>query len=158
MNGTTFFICGSIFGAAAAIATVAIAQTEMDPLKLSPQLYTARLENDRVRAYEYRIKPGVKDPMHSHPPGLVYVLAGGQLRSTSPEGVVSELKLQRGDLIWRNGVSHSLENVGSSEVHALSVELKPCAVGPVARQKNGGADRESLMGDDGPTASALGNQ
>jgi quercetin dioxygenase-like cupin family protein len=133
MNGTALFICGSIFGATAAIATLAIAQPEMDPLKLSPQLYTARLENDRVRVYEYRIKPGVKEPMHSHPHGLVYVLAGGKIRSTSAAGVVSETESKAGDLMWREGLSHSLENVGSSEVHALSIELKPCTSDPAAR-------------------------
>lgn len=128
MNSTALFFCGSAFGAAIAIGTVAIAQTEMDPLKLSPQLYSARFENDRVRVYEYRAKPGVKDPMHSHPPGLVYILAGGQMRSTSPDGVVTELNLEPGELTWREGLSHSLENVGTSEVHALSIELKPCAL------------------------------
>jgi beta-alanine degradation protein BauB len=133
MNGTALFICGSIFGATAAIATMAIAQPEMDPLKLSPQLYTARLENDRVRVYEYRIKPGVKEPMHSHPHGLVYVLGGGKIRSTSPAGVVSESESQTGNLMWREGLSHSIENVGTSEVHALSIELKPCSPDPVAR-------------------------
>lgn len=126
MNRTALFFCGSIFGAVTAVATVAIAQTEMDPLKLSPQLYTARFENDRVRVYEYRAKPGVKDPMHSHPAGLVYILAGGRMRSTSPAGVVTELNLKPGDLQWREGLSHSLENIGNSEVHALSIELKPC--------------------------------
>jgi beta-alanine degradation protein BauB len=151
-------ICGSIFGATAVIATVAIAQTEMDPLKLSPQLYTARVENDHVRAYEYKIKPGVKDPMHSHPTGLlVYVLAGGHLQNTSPDGAVSELNLKRGDLIWREPLSHSLKNVGNSEVHALLIELKPCAPDPAARQ-NGSTDHASLMGNDGSTASSLQKQ
>ena len=126
MNGTALFLCGSIFGAAAAMTTVAIAQGELDPLKLSPQLYTARLENDYVRAYEYRIGPGVKDPMHAHPHGLVYIIAGGKLRSTSPDGSVTDSELKAGDLTWREGLHHSLENVGSSEVHALSIELKPC--------------------------------
>ena len=75
MNGTALFICGSLFGATAAITTVAIAQAGMDPLKLSPQLYPARLENNYVRVYEYRIKPGVKDPMHSYPHGRVFARA-----------------------------------------------------------------------------------
>ena len=101
-----------MFGAAAAIATVAIAQSDLDPLRLSPQLYTARFENDCVRAYEYRIKPGVKDPMHSHPRGLVYVLGGGRMRSTSPSGIVSDSDLKTGDLTWRESLSHSLENIG----------------------------------------------
>jgi len=89
-------------------------------------LYTARFENAYVRVYEYRIQPGVKDPMHSHPHGLVYVLAGGSLRSTSPAGEVAVHDLKAGDLSWREALSHSLENVGKSELHALSIELKAC--------------------------------
>jgi quercetin dioxygenase-like cupin family protein len=126
MNNTALFICGSLFGATAAITTVAIAQAETDPLKLSPQLYTARLENNYVRVYEYRIKPGVKDPMHSHPHGLVYALAGGTIRSTAPDGKSSTNEIKAGELVWREGLSHALENVGTTEMHALSVELKPC--------------------------------
>ena len=115
------------------MTTVAIAQGELDPLKLSPQLYTARLENDYVRAYEYRIGPGVKDPMHAHPHGLVYIIAGGKLRSTSPDGSVTDSELKAGDLTWREGLHHSLENVGGSEVHALSIELKRCVSNPATR-------------------------
>jgi quercetin dioxygenase-like cupin family protein len=130
MKPTAVFLCGSLFGVVAALATVAVAETELDPLKLSPQLYTARLENDRVRVYEYRIRPGVKDPLHSHPPGLVYVIAGGRMRSTSPAGAVSETDLKPGDVTWREGLRHELENVGTSEVHVLSIELKPGMAAP----------------------------
>ena len=124
MNKPTLFLCGSVFGAAVAIASVALAGPELDPVKLSPQLYTVRLDNDNVRVYEYRITPGVKDPMHSHPHGLMYILAGGKMRSSSPSGIVSDVEMKTGDVIWRESVSHSLENIGSSEVHVLSVELK----------------------------------
>ena len=137
MNKTAVFLCGSVFGAAVAMATVALAGTELDPVKLSPQLYTVRLDNDHVRVYEYRIAPGVKDPMHSHPHGLMYVLAGGTMRSTSRAGVVSDVDVKAGDVIWRESVSHSLENIGRSEVHALSVELKPAPPGPAARGGQG---------------------
>lgn len=37
----------------------------LDPVALSPQLYSVRFENDRVRVLEYRLKPGGKEPMHS---------------------------------------------------------------------------------------------
>src|SRR5207248_2474521 len=50
-----------------------------DPLKASPQYYKILLENDRVRVLEYRLKPGEKEAMHSHPAGVVYVLSGGTL-------------------------------------------------------------------------------
>jgi hypothetical protein len=133
MNRAVLFICGALCGAVAAISTVAIAEAELDPLKLSPQLYTARLENNYVRVYEYRIKPGVKDPMHSHPHGLVYALAGGTLRSTSPDGRTSTNDIKAGELVWREGLSHALENVGSTEMHALSIELKPCTADATAR-------------------------
>jgi hypothetical protein len=39
-----------------------------DAVKLSPQYYTVKAENDRVRVLEYRLKPGEKEVMHSHPP------------------------------------------------------------------------------------------
>ena len=124
MNRTSFFLCGAAFGAAVAIAGVALAETELDPVKLSPQLYSVRLDNDHVRVYEYRITPGVKDPMHSHPHGLMYVIAGGKMRTTSPAGTASDVELKSGDVVWRESLSHALENIGSSEVHVLSIELK----------------------------------
>lgn len=124
MNKPLLFACGTLLGAAIAVAGLAVAQAELDPVKLSPQLYTVRLDNEHVRVYEYRIRPGVKDPMHSHPHGLMYIIEGGTMRSTSPAGATSEAQLKAGDVIWRERLSHALENVGASEVHVLSVELK----------------------------------
>ncbi len=68
MNRTALFTCATLCGitaTVAAMAAMAAAQPELDPLQLSPQLYTARFKNDFVRVYEYSIKPGVKDPMHA---------------------------------------------------------------------------------------------
>ena len=124
MHRLTVFLCGSALGVALTIAGIAIAETSLDPVRLSPQLYTVRLDNDQVRVYEYRILPGVKDPMHAHPHGLMYIIGGGRMRSTSPAGVASDVELQAGAVIWREGLTHALENIGSSEVHVLSVELK----------------------------------
>jgi hypothetical protein len=41
-----------------------------------------------VRVLEYRLKPGEKEPMHSHPAGVVYVLTG--------------------ESIWRDPVTHAI--------------------------------------------------
>jgi hypothetical protein len=38
-----------------------------DPVILSPQYYTVEAEDERVRVLEYRLKPGQKEVMHSHP-------------------------------------------------------------------------------------------
>jgi len=93
-------------------------------VKVSAQYYTVRLENDRVRVLEWRFKPGEKEKMHSHPDGVVIVLADATLKSTSPDGTATSSALDNGEVRWRNALSHSLENVGSTEAHALAIELK----------------------------------
>jgi beta-alanine degradation protein BauB len=42
-----------------------------DPVKLSPQYYKVLLDNDQVPVLEFRIKPGEKEPMYSHPAAVV---------------------------------------------------------------------------------------
>jgi beta-alanine degradation protein BauB len=107
-----------------ALAVVVADAPTMDPVKISPQYYTVRLENDRVRVLEWRLKPGEKEKMHSHPEGLVIILADATLKSTAPDGTSTTSALLNGEVRWRNALSHSLENVGSTKAHALAVELK----------------------------------
>lgn len=90
MHRLRYFALGVI----SAVAVVALAESTptLDPVALSPQLYTVRFENDRVRVLEYRLKAGGKEPMHSHPPGVVFALADATVRTTLPNGTVVELK------------------------------------------------------------------
>jgi quercetin dioxygenase-like cupin family protein len=111
-------------GAAVAALAVAADSPTLDPVKISPQYYTVRLENDRVRVLEWRLKGGGTEQMHSHPDGVVIVLADATLKSTAPDGTSSTRHLADGAVEWRAALSHSIENVGSSEAHALAVELK----------------------------------
>jgi beta-alanine degradation protein BauB len=117
---------GVVLGAAAMTVLVAVAadSQNLDPGKFSPQHYTVRFENDRVRALEWRLKPGGKEPMHSHPDGVLIVLADSTLKSTSPEGTSTTRATANGEVRWAPAVSHSIENVGRTEAHALLVELK----------------------------------
>lgn len=49
---------GALLGVAATATLVAAAGTPtMDPVKLSPQYYSVRLDNDRLRVLEWRLKP-----------------------------------------------------------------------------------------------------
>ena len=98
-----------------------------DPVKVSPHLYSVRLDNDRVRILEYRLKPGEKESTHRHPPGVVYVLNAAIVRSTLPDGKTVEISSKAGDVSWRDATSHSLENVGQSEAHNLAIDVKPCS-------------------------------
>ncbi len=100
--------------------------TVQDPVELSPQYYTVRFENDRVRVLEYRLKPGEKEVMHSHPAGVVYLLNDATVRTTLPDGTTSEGAVTQGQVSWNESLSHAVENSGPTETHALLVELKPC--------------------------------
>ena len=95
-----------------------------DPVKTSPQYYKVLLENDQVRVLEYRLKAGEKEPMHSHPAGVVYVLSGAKLRFTYPDGRTEEKASPTGETIWREPTTHAVENIGDTEAHAIAVDLK----------------------------------
>ena len=95
-----------------------------DPVKLSPQYYKILLGNDRVRVLEYHSTPGDKEPMHSHPPGVVYYLRSSKSKTTYPEGRVTEVEHKSGDIMWREAVTHASENIGSTDAHILAIELK----------------------------------
>ena len=123
------FALGVTSGAVAVAAgfTLAGPAAPLDPVALSPKLYSVRFENDRVRVLEYRLKPGGKEPMHSHPPGVVFALADASVRTTLPNGRVVAYPSHAGDVLWRDRVTHSAENVGTTEAHYYAVELKEVA-------------------------------
>jgi quercetin dioxygenase-like cupin family protein len=120
-------LVGTIMGAlvTATIAAFAAPPTT-DPVKLSPQYYTVRLDNARVRVLEFRLKPGEKEVMHSHPEGIVFALADATVKTFLPDGTSVAYPSRKGDVMWRDAVTHSGENVGSTEAHYLAVELKGC--------------------------------
>ena len=104
-----------------------VSSQDRDPVKLSPQFYKVLLDNDQVRVLEYRLKPGEKEVMHSHSPGIVYGFNDTKVRSTLLDGKATESAGTAGSVSWRNSITHALENIGTTEVHALAVELKnPC--------------------------------
>jgi len=88
----------------AALCTTAYGQ---DPVKTSPQYYKVLLENDQVRVLEYRLKAGEKEPMHSHPAGVVHVLSGAKLKFSYPDGRTEERAADTGETIWRDPTTHA---------------------------------------------------
>ena len=131
MKRITQLIAGMLLGTvltALAFATASrVMIAQQDPVKLSPQYYKVLLENDQVRVLEYRLQPGEKEVMHSHPAGVVYGFNESKVRSTFPDGKASESSGKPGDVFWRNPITHALENTGNTEVRSLAVEIKsPC--------------------------------
>jgi len=130
MRRVVYLIAGIALGALMTTVAFAISSRvadTQDPARQSPQYYKVLMENDEVRVLEYRLKPGEKEPMHSHIKGIVYTFGGANLRTTFPDGRTEESPLGSGEVRWRNPVTHALENIGKTEAHALAIELKnPC--------------------------------
>ena len=124
MRRLACFAFGIVLGAFAVSAAGRV--MTQDPVKVSPQYYVVRFENERVRVLEFHLKPGEKEGMHSHPPGVVYVLADATIRNGLPDGTSSERSLKAGEVLWREDTTHTGENVGATEARAIAIELKPC--------------------------------
>ena len=62
--------------------------------------------------------------MHSHPVYVVYVLDGGKVKLGSADGESAHVELKAGDVMWREAETHTAENTGSANLHAVFVELK----------------------------------
>jgi beta-alanine degradation protein BauB len=79
-------------------------------------------EDDKVRVLKYTPEKGDKTPMHSHPSTVVYVIKGGRVRFTMPDGSTKEAELKTGDSLLRPPVTHADEALDDLEV--VLVEIK----------------------------------
>ena len=68
--------------------------------------------------------PGVKEQVHSHPAYVIYVLEGGRYRNYAADGKTTEGELKTGDVLYRDPLTHAAENIGSTTMHMILVELK----------------------------------
>jgi quercetin dioxygenase-like cupin family protein len=95
-----------------------------DPAIVAGDVYKLLLENDRVRVFDVRFKPGQKAVMHGHPDHVIYVLVDGTIKLTLPDGHSQEVPLKAGQAIWMEAGPHATENVGATEAHNLAIEFK----------------------------------
>jgi hypothetical protein len=110
-----------------ALAPAARAQ---DAAKVQPRAYKVAFENDKLRALEYRGRPGMGvcgEGMHSHPAHLTVVLFDGKVRVKTPDGKVKMAEGKVGDVFWSEAETHEVENISGRNSHALLIELKPGA-------------------------------
>ncbi len=111
---------------ATAMVGMAAAPATPDPVLQSPQIYTVKLENDRVRVLEYRLKPGQKEPMHTHSrERVLYDFGDATLRLTMADGTTTTHVGKAGEVTFGTPpITHSAENIGSTDAHYLAIELK----------------------------------
>jgi len=97
---------------------------EQDPLKVNSDTISLKLENSRIRVLEATIKPGDKEKTHSHPAYVVYVIEGGKFRNHAADGTVTDGEFKTGDVIYREPLTHWAENIGTTTIRLVLVELK----------------------------------
>jgi len=95
-----------------------------DPAVVNAKTIKVKFENERVRVLEAELPPGVKEQVHSHPAYVIYVLAGGKYRNYASDGKISEGELKSGEVIYRDPLTHASENIGTTTMHLILVEMK----------------------------------
>jgi quercetin dioxygenase-like cupin family protein len=97
---------------------------DQDPLTVNSDSIVLKMENARVRVLEATLKPGLKEKTHSHPAYVVYVIEGGKFRNHAADGTTTDGEFKKGDVIYREPLTHWAENIGNTTIKLVLVELK----------------------------------
>jgi quercetin dioxygenase-like cupin family protein len=95
-----------------------------DPVQVNAKFIKVKVDNSRVRVFESVLQPGDKEAMHSHPAYVTYVIAGGKIRNHLADGKTAEAELKTGDVLFREPLTHWSENIGTTPIDVLIVEVK----------------------------------
>lgn len=114
-------------GLAAAALLLAVgtaAAPAQDVAAVNPKTIKVTLDNEHVRVMEATLPPGAKEQMHHHPASIVYVLVGGTVRNHAADGKTNDVTYAAGDTIYRDPVTHWAENIGTTTIRMIVIELK----------------------------------
>ena len=96
--------------------------------------YKVLVDNAYVRVVENTLKPGEKDPMHTHPAGWFYVTQPGMMKVVHGDGRVEMWEAKTGKQGWSEAEGpHTSENVGKTTMGFVLVEVKSAASAPAKR-------------------------
>jgi quercetin dioxygenase-like cupin family protein len=95
-----------------------------DPALVNPSSINVKLDNDSVRVMEADLPPGFQEKPHAHTPYVMYILNGGKVRIHLEDGRARESEFKPGDVFFSNPVTHWAENIGSSAIKVLLVEIR----------------------------------
>jgi len=104
----------------------------LDALEAAPESHRLLFENDVVRVLEVSIGPDHTTPVHTHRwPAVLYLLSfGHSVRRDADGNVLVDTRdggslPESGSAIWIDPLPpHSLQNVDTSEIHLVALELK----------------------------------
>jgi quercetin dioxygenase-like cupin family protein len=94
-----------------------------DAMQYGVKHLTVLAEDQKVRVLRFAPHKGDTTPMHAHPSAVVYVIKGGRVKYTMPDGSTKISELQAGTASLRPPIVHSDEAL--DDVEAILIELKP---------------------------------
>jgi hypothetical protein len=105
---------------------------DLDAVRAAPGFHTVLFEDERVRVLEGVVRPGETVPVHTHCwGGVLYVLGSSDFVRRDPEGnVLADTRVSAsapvvGTAGWGAPLTpHTFENVGGTDFHTLTVEMK----------------------------------
>src|ERR1700692_1027089 len=110
------------------LATIALTLTlftavfAQDVMKYGVKHIKVLAEDDKVRVLHFTPSKGDKTPIHSHPETVLYVIKGGKIRTTLPDGTSTVVELKAGQASLRPPVTHSDE--AFDDIDAIIIDLK----------------------------------
>ncbi|MEP7254184.1 MAG: hypothetical protein ABI666_00340 [Ferruginibacter sp.] len=105
---------------------------ELDALIAAAQHHKLLFENDTVRVLDTNIPPGEITNVHTHQyPASLYIVSWSDFIRYDVQGNVMVdskalgLSAATGSALWSGALApHALKNVGTNDLHVISVEVK----------------------------------
>jgi len=123
MKKLTYYMLSILLAALALGFATKMAMAE-DLAKVMPDDVKVMVDNDQVRVLDVLHKPGVKEPMHSHPAYVSVYMSTTRVKVTTPDGKTVEKVRKAGEVSWSEATTHALESVGTAGSHTIVIELK----------------------------------
>src|SRR6185503_9242443 len=102
----------------------------LDAMIAAPDHHEVLFENERVRVLDTRLPARQRTPVHSHEwPAALYVLSWSDFVRRDEQGAILVDSRERpapsiGTGLWIEPLPpHSVENVGSADLHIIAVEV-----------------------------------
>src|SRR6478609_6523798 len=123
---TRFHLLAAMLAVIASVASIGwtTSVSAQDPAIVQAKTVKVKFENDKVRVLEANLPPGVREAVHSHPAYVIYVQTGGKVRNYASDGKITETELKDGDVLYREPLTHAAENIGTTTMHFILVEMK----------------------------------
>jgi quercetin dioxygenase-like cupin family protein len=103
---------------------MAAGQDFPDAIAAASDIYRVVAEDDHVRVLEARMAPGAASPMHYHPHGVIITYGAATLQLAFPNGSGAEAAFGEHQAFIQPAGAHRAENVGTTDVHVVVVEVK----------------------------------